>query len=128
MEPGGSAARPGVSRLLPGGGWGGWLAGGWLAECGCDLTGDEVGLITYRERREPQYPVAADSEVVVAAHVGPPGGRLHMPEAVHLRDEPGVVPVGVEPSVPACGVPPEHLPVGLGDALPAGETAKVQLR
>src|SRR5258708_15947015 len=75
-----------------------------------DLGGYDLGMITHGEGRKPQYPVPADVEPVVAAHVGPPCCGFHVPEPVDLGDDTYAVPDAIKPPRAPPSVPPHPPP------------------
>src|SRR5260370_22250328 len=58
-------------------------------------------MITHGEGGEAQHPVPAEREVVVAVHVCPPGGSVHVPEPVDLDHHTCLLPACVQPAHPA---------------------------
>ena len=77
------------------------MAGLFLPQRVADLPGHVAGVVTHDERGETQHAIAAQGEIVVAVHVRPVLGRVHVMDAVYLDDEPGGLPHGVEPPAAA---------------------------
>lgn len=96
------------------------LASAAQAERSRDLASDEVGVIAHGKGGKSQHAMPADSEVVVSPHVGPPCGRIHVPEPIDLGDEPGAPPESVQPATPARGVQADDLPVRLRQPVSPG--------
>src|SRR5690242_16852325 len=94
---------------------------------GPDLSRHVAGVIPHDERGEAQDAVAADGEVVVAVHVRPVLGRVHVMATVYLNNEPRFLPYRVKPPAAARRVEPGCLPVGRGHPVPADQPDEIQL-
>src|SRR6185437_6319425 len=69
-----------------------------------DLPGHVVAVVPHHECREAQHAIAVQGEIVVTVHVRPVLGRVQVMDPVHLDDQPGRLPAGIQPPAPPGGV------------------------